>query len=435
MKFYLISALCLILINAVFASDEVSYTGTWAASQYWNGELPDIDLQGNSLRQIVRVSIPGEQLRFHFSNIYGSEELELQSVHVAKSAGQGTGSIIVDTDTEITFNGQSSVSIPAYGDIISDTIPFSLSTLDEVAITINYGKIPAEFTGHAGARTNSFIELGNAVSKETFSDAHKFVRWYTISAIDVVDNEKKTEAVICYGDSITDGRGSTNDKQNRWPDIFSEKLQSNPATQHIAVLNHGIGGSSLHGPNSAKWPTGLGRYQKDVAEQVNVKYMIVLYGVNDIVYSGKTAPILIEAFQELIKRNHERGIITYGSPILPFKSNDNWTEEFNEIKEAVNEWILNTPASEGGFDAIIDFASVVADPNDVMVFNADLCDGDGLHPNYLGHAAMGNSVDLELFIDSNDEEINSDEENVEDVDIDDSEITAVSDAEDSADAE
>ena len=96
MKFFLISALCLILINAVFASDEVSYTGTWAASQYWNGELPDIDLQGNSLRQIVRVSIPGEQLRFHFSNIYGSEELELQSVHVAKSAGQGTGSIIVD---------------------------------------------------------------------------------------------------------------------------------------------------------------------------------------------------------------------------------------------------------------------------------------------------------------------------------------------------
>jgi len=398
MKFFLILALCLFLIGAVFAADEVSYTGTWSASQYWNGELPPIDLEGNSLRQFLRVTIPGEELRFHFSNIYGEEDMVLQSVHVAKSAGQGTGSIIVETDTEITFNGQAEVTIPAKGDIISDTIPFSISAFDELAITIFYGKIPAEFTGHAGARTNSFVEYGNAVSKETFSDVDKFARWYTIAAIDVVDNEQQYEAILCYGDSITDGRGSTTDKQNRWPDVFAEKLKSNPATEHFAVLNGGIGGSSLHGPNNPKWPTGLGRFQKDVAEQTNVKYMIVLYGVNDIMYSGKTAPILIEAFQELIQRAHELGITVYGSPILPFKTNDVWTEEFNQIKQDVNTWILNTPASEGGFDAIIDFASVIADPNDSEVFYADLCDGDGLHPNYLGHNAIGNSVDLDLFI-------------------------------------
>eukprot|EP00833_Pecoramyces_ruminatium_P010330 jgi/Orpsp1_1/1184362/evm.model.c7180000089238.1 len=200
MNFYLISTFCLILINAVFASSEVSYTGTWASSQYCNGEMPPINLQGNSLRQFVRVSIPGKKLRFHFSNIYGKEELVLQSVHVAKSAGQGTGSILVETDTEITFNGQSEVTIPAKGDIVSDDIPFSISALDELAITIFYG---------------------NAVSKETFSDADKFARWYTIAAIDVVDNEKKYEAVLCYGDSITDGRGSTTDKQNRWTDVFA----------------------------------------------------------------------------------------------------------------------------------------------------------------------------------------------------------------------
>eukprot|EP00833_Pecoramyces_ruminatium_P008260 jgi/Orpsp1_1/1182292/evm.model.c7180000080685.1 len=138
MKFYLISALCLFLISTVFASSEVSYTGTWSASQYWNGELPPIDLEGNSLRQFLRVTIPGEELRFHFSNIYGEEDMVLQSVHVAKSAGQGTGSIIVETDTEITFNGQAEVTIPAKGDIISDTIPFSISALDELAITIFY---------------------------------------------------------------------------------------------------------------------------------------------------------------------------------------------------------------------------------------------------------------------------------------------------------
>jgi len=410
MKFFLISALCLFLISAVFAADEVSYTGTWSSSQYFNGELPDIDLQGNSLRQILRVSIPGEQLRFHFSNIYGEDELELKSVHVAKSAGQGTGAIVVETDTEITFNGQAEVTIPAYGDVISDTLPFPISTFDELAITIYYGKIPASFTGHAGSRTRSFVELGNAVSKEKFGEDHSFVRWYTIAAIDVVDNEKKYEAVLCYGDSITDGRGSTNDKQNRWPDVFAEKLQSHPATQRLAVLNAGIGATTVYGESTPKYPTGLGRFQKDVAEQTNVKYMVVLYGVNDILFNGITAPVLIDSYKELIQRAHEIGITIYGSPILPFKTNDNYTPEKNQVRAEVNEWIVNTPASEGGFDAVIDLATVVADPNDSEIFYADLCDNDGLHPNYLGHNAMGNSVDITLFMneESDAEEVDGD---------------------------
>ncbi|ORX88196.1 hypothetical protein BCR32DRAFT_298796 [Anaeromyces robustus] len=312
MKFFLISTLCLFFCSLVFttvaSADEVSYTGTWACSQYFNGEMPDISLKGNSLRQIIRISIPGENLRFHFSNIFGDEELELLSVHVAKSAGQGTGSIVPETDTVITFNkGQENVIIPANSDIISDTIPFSASTLEELAITINYGKIPKALTGHAGARTNSFIELGNVVSKETFDGSIKFARWYTLSAIDVV-NTGNTEAILCYGDSITDGRGSTTDKQNRWPDIFAEKLQSYPGTQHLAVLNHGIGGSSLYGQTSPQWPTGNGRFQKDVVEQVNVKYMIVLYGINDIIYGNKDADTLIKGFKELIQNTHNLGI-------------------------------------------------------------------------------------------------------------------------------
>ncbi|ORY17884.1 hypothetical protein LY90DRAFT_517516 [Neocallimastix californiae] len=122
------------------------------------------------------------------------------------------------------------------GDSVSDIIPFSLSALDEVTITIQYGKIPFDFTGHTSSRTYSFVELGNAVSKETFRSIHKFLHWFTIAAIDVVDNEKKTEAILCYGDLITDGRGSTNDKQNRWPDVLSERLQNHPAIRHLAIF-------------------------------------------------------------------------------------------------------------------------------------------------------------------------------------------------------
>jgi len=399
MKFFSISVLCLALLSVVFA--ENFYTGTWSSSQYWTGEMPDIPVQGSSIRQVLRVSIPGEVLRFHFSNIVGKAPLEIKAVHVAKSAGQGTGKIVLDTDTPITFNGKPDVTIPAGGDLVSDDIPFHLEALEELAITIFYGSIPQDlFTSHAGARTNSYIETGNNVSKETFSQNGKFPRWYTIAAIDVVDNEKKYAAVLCYGDSITDGRGSTTDKQNRWTDILAEKLQSNPKTQHLAVLNQGIGGSSLYGQNSIRWPTGLGRFQKDVAEQVNVKYMIVLYGVNDIT-NGINSQTLINAFKELIKKARDLGIIVYGSPILPFKGSQNWNQNFNRVKEEVNNWIINTPASQGGFDAVVDMASPVADPRDNQVLLRELSDGDGLHPNHLGYEKMGNAIPFELFIDPN----------------------------------
>ena len=92
---------------------------------------------------------------------------------------------------------------------------------------------------------------------------------------------------------------------------------------------------------------------------------------------------------------------------------------------------------------------MVADPNDRMVLKADLSDGDGLHPNYLGYAAMGNSIDLRLFIndenvdenvdeneDENEEDlIHSDEENIENDEFFDSEVTAINEAEDSIDDE
>ncbi|OUM68936.1 hypothetical protein PIROE2DRAFT_38701 [Piromyces sp. E2] len=360
--------------------------------------MPTINLQGNSLRQIIRTSIAGEELVFHFSNYIGKQDMELNEVHVALSAGQGTGKIIKISDTKITFNkGNTKVTISAGKDVISDPIKFNAPALTELAITIYFGKVPSEITGHAGARTNSFVEYGNAVSKETFSQQKKFTRWYVLSAIDV-KTDINSKAVVCYGDSITDGRGSTDDKQNRWTDIFAEKLQSNPATQNIAVLNQGIGGSSIIGDwFDAKWPTGQGRFKRDVLEQTNVKYMIVLYGINDIIYGNKNANSIIDAHKDIIKKAREHKIIVYGSTLLPFRQFGDYTDQRNRVREEVNKWILNTKANQGGYDAVIDWATIMKDPSNALYLNRQLAE-DGLHPNAAGYKTMGNSIDLNLFL-------------------------------------
>jgi len=420
MKFYLISTLCLLLIGLVLAQSNL-YTSTWSTATYLQRDGFEYDLEGNSLRQIIKVSIPGEVLRFRFTNIFSDSELEIRSVHVARSAGTGTGAIVLDTDTPITFNnGNESVTLDAYSEIYSDDIPFDLKALDELAITVHYGKLPAEISGHETSRTFSFFEYGNAVSKEKFVDTYKVQRWFSIIGVDVVDNERQYDTILCFGDSITDGRGSTTDYQNRWPDVLAERIQSNPLTQHISVINKSIGATTLGGNSSFKYPTALGRFERDVAQQTNLKYMIVLYGVNDIT-SLRSADDMINDYKQLISNAHELGITVYGSPILPCATSNNWTEEMSANKKKVNDWIVNTPASEGGFDAVVDLASPLGDASDPLVLNPALSDGDGLHPNYLGYSAMGNAVDINLFI-----------EEVEDVDTN---VNETTDSEVEVDAE
>ena len=54
---------------------------------------------------------------------------------------------------------------------------------------------------------------------------------------------KIINGVVCFGDSITDGRFSSVDKQERWPDFLFKKLKN--GNIDIAINNQGLSGSFL----------------------------------------------------------------------------------------------------------------------------------------------------------------------------------------------
>lgn len=422
MKLFIFTTLCMLMVNAIFGEPE--YCNTWSASQYSSvNNPPPVDLKGRSLRQIVRTSVEGESLRFHFSNFIDANPLELLSVHVALSAGQGTGKIVTETDTVVTFNGSEQITIPGNGDVVSDTIPFTIAPLTELAVTIYFGEVPEVWTGHPGARTFSYIEDGNVVSKEQFTHDNKTDHWYSLSAIDVY-TEKECGVIVCYGDSITDGRGTITDLQNRWSDILSSRIQSVPELQKYAVVNAGIGGSSVAGESyHPVWPSGESRFEKDVLSLANVKYIVSLYGINDILYgSNVSAERIIEAFKSIITRSHEQGIKVIGGTVLPFGLHELWSEENEQKRAAINDWILNTPVEEGGFDGSIDFAAAMVDPeSDLYLNKAWNFEDDGLHPNHLGYEVIGSMIDLGFFepstVDDSDVEVEvGGEVNVQEVD-------------------
>ena len=372
------------------------WVGTWAAAEMLvesHNQPPSPGLSGNSFRQIVQVSIGGETIRLKLSNEFSNGSTEIRSVDiaVAKTAG-ASHEIYENTKKTLKFNGSESVTMQGKGMVISDPIAFHLDPRQNVAITIHYGNCNNNnITGHPSSRTTSYLVSGNT---SDFSNAIKTEHWYNICGIDVQTTDPSVCTVAVLGNSITDGRGSTTNGQNRWPDVFSKALLANEATKNVGVLNLGIGGNCVVAGGLG--PAASQRYARDLFQD-GVKYIILYEGINDLGYAGNgntTANNIIRIFRQIIAEAHERGIWVYGSTITPFKNHSYYTTDHETGRQTFNKWVRES----GELDGIIDFDAVVRGSSDPAALNsAYLFEDDWLHLNADGYKKMGESVDVSLF--------------------------------------
>ena len=373
------------------------WVGSWSTAPQLvepHNMPPAPGLTDNTIRQIVRVSVGGEEVRLRFSNVFSKSPVEMKLAAIAQ-VSEG-GSIDVSSQKLLKFNKNESVKMTPGGEVFSDPFKFNLKPGSLVAITIHFGKTSPDVTGHPGSRTTSFILPGNNIASADFSGSVKTDHWYVIQSMDVKAS-KSSKAVAVLGNSITDGRGSGTNKQNRWPDILSARLLANEATKNIGVLNLGIGGNCV--VRGGLGPTALERFDRDILSQSNVRWLIILEGINDIgsiktdEQADKIAKELIRAYDEMITKAHAKGILVYGATILPFAKSFYDTPQRQKARDAVNEWIRNSRR----FDEVIDFDKIMRNPYDVITILPDMHDGDFLHPNEAGYRRMGENVDLELF--------------------------------------
>lgn len=369
------------------------WVGSWSTAPQLvetNNNPPAPGLTDNALRQIIKVSIGGDTLRLKFSNEYSTSPVTLESVSIAVSKGGGT--IDVATSKDLTFGSKPDATMQPGTIVYSDPVAFALTPRMELAITINFGQTSASVTGHPGSRTTSYLLTGFSTPSSDFTKAVRTEHWYVINALEVRAPEE-AHAVAILGNSITDGRGSVTDQQNRWTDIFSERLLKQPETSKVGVLNMGIGGNCVLG--NCLGPSGVSRFERDILNQPGVKWAIIFEGVNDLGYTSngaQTANNLINAYKQLINAAHAKGIFVYGATIMPFKGNGYYTADHEVGRGLVNEWIRNG----GAFDGVIDFDKAMRNTADTLSLATDL-QADYLHPNAAGHRAMGNYVDLTLF--------------------------------------
>lgn len=262
--------LLLLAITSCNLSAQEHWVGTWGTA----GQLaeshnnpPSPGLGNNSFRQIVQVSIGGETARLQLTNEFSNASTEILAVELAHAKTAGSSSEIDESTTvSLTFNGKSGVTMSPGTTVVSDPVKFPMGPRQNVAITIHYGNASStSVSGHPGSRTTSYIAKGNT---NDFSNATRTDHWYNIKGIDVLA-DAEAGAVAILGNSITDGRGSTTNQQNRWADVLSRRLLANEATKNVAVLNMGIGGNCMLAGGLG--PTGSSRYRRDLLEQAGVK--------------------------------------------------------------------------------------------------------------------------------------------------------------------
>jgi lysophospholipase L1-like esterase len=394
---------------ACFASHTCAAEGRWVTT--WGcapqltepGNLPPAPLAHRTLRQFVHTTIGGKFIRVRFSNAYGTNSVNLTAARVALSAGAGSagnGDIHPATDTPLTFRGAPGVVIPRGEVVFSDPVKFELPELTNVAVSIYFGDISATtINGHPGSRTTSFIQPSDALSAASLPAATKTKHWYIITGLEVLA-EQPGRAIVVLGDSITDGRGSTDDGNNRWPDVLAQRLATNAPTAGVAVVNMGIGGNAIFG---GLGPAAVNRFDRDILNQGGARYLIVFEGVNDIgSVSDVNAPTLttnlINAYTTFANKAKARGLRAYGATITPFGGNGYFTPARETVRQTVNNWFRTNTI----YDGVIDFDAAVRDPVTLTNFQAAFYPGvnanDWLHLNPAGYKAMADAIDLNLFV-------------------------------------
>lgn len=364
----------------VSAQKNLPWVGTFATAAEFAGksDLPQkTNLANTSLREIVQVSLGGKNLQLQFSNQFSKQPVEIKSVYIADS--KDSCDIDAKSATYLKFNGKKSVVIPAGGIVYCDELKYDLKPLQRLTITICYGEqVPTNATAHRGSRTTSYIAQGTVKPGMKFQTFEKLDHWYNIAQINV---RSKAEAIAILGNSITDGRGSTTNLQNRWPDRMALALNGG-----VGVLNLGIGGNCVVQYGLSE--PAMKRFDRDILGQKGVKKLIIFEGTNDIGISNgnyeHVADTMIACYKVLIAKARAHGMKVYGGTITPTKGNG-WFSFFHEaIRQTVNAWI-RTP---GNFDEVIDFDKMARDPQDEQKLKAEYSD-DWLHLNPKGYDEMG----------------------------------------------
>ncbi|MFE4667520.1 SGNH/GDSL hydrolase family protein [Streptomyces sp. NPDC056716] len=407
--FTLATALLLGVVSPAGAAEapqslNVGWVSAWTASPQPGdtgipGFPPAAPLRNETLRQVVRPHTSGTAVRVRLSNLFGDRPLTLGGATIARR----TTGAAVDTSSvrQLTFMGRQSVTLAPGAEITSDPVPLALTAERDMAVDLFLPQPTGVPTQHLEAAQTSYVSTsGNHTGSASLPVGRTVSSWYFLTDVEVMSPAKS--GLVTFGDSITDGTGSTPDANRRYPDRLATGLAARPSTSHLAVTNAGIGGGRLL--HDRIGPRALDRFDRDVLSKPATRYVLVQIGINDIALPNLldpgehvTADEIIAGYQQLIDRAHQRGVTVYGATLLPVGGSFYDIPLNQQKRDDVNRWLRSSAGKPGGFDKVADFDAALRDPADPSRLLPAYDSGDHIHPSDSGHAAMA-SVAESLFV-------------------------------------
>ena len=374
-----------------------------------------------SFRLVVRPDIWGRQVRLRFSNAFGTRPLTLNGVHAGLHLGGAA--VVPGTNRPVRFGGREAVTIPPGGSAWSEpvTLPFAavpdapLLLGRKLAVSFHVTGESGPMTWHAKALQTSYVSVPGAGARGAeegeASFPHPTASWFFLDAVDVSAPEG-TPAVVCFGDSITDGTASTMNGDDRWPDVLSRRLHA-AYGDRVAVVNAGIGGNQVVGPAEygpekpfPGGPSALARLERDVLSLSGVRVVVWLEGTNDFSRNGEASLDAVQrGMREGVARIRARlpGVRVVAATVtsaLGSSSPAHGHAEQDEKRRGLNDF-LRQP---GLFDAVVDFDGPTLDPAtgglrpEMVPESTTGGPGDKLHPNRAGYLAMGGAIDPAVLL-------------------------------------
>jgi lysophospholipase L1-like esterase len=358
--------------------------------------VPD-SFENQTVRMIVRASVGGRALRVVLSNATGTPSVRIGGVHVALH--ERDSAIAPGSDRAVSFGGNATVAIPPGALAVSDPIDLQVPALSELAVSLYIPDKTGTGTTHSLGLNTTYVTEGDTVGESAPDPVSTNRTYFWLSGVDVLA-DADTGAILAFGDSITDGYGTTPGAHREWPALLAGRLQASAATTHRAVVNLGLSGNRIR--RDLAGTSGLARFDRDVLSRAGVEWILLAEGINDITFSAlprapdderASAEEVIDALSLFVDRAHVHGLKVMGATLTPMGGLWLFNPRTEAMRQTVNDWIR----TGGKFDAIVDFDIATRDPDKPERLKPAFDSGDHIHPNDAGNAAMADIIDLSVF--------------------------------------
>ena len=357
-------------------------------------QAPD-KLENQTIRMIVHTSIGGSMLRVELSNAFDKSSVSIGAAHVAIRAKDSL--IEAGSDRVLKFSGNPSVELRPGTVIVSDPVELTFSPMTDLAVSLYVVNNAVKPANHTPSLHTGYISMGDTTGATSMLEPTTTASYLWLRSVDVIASAQHF-AIACLGDSITDGYGTTPDKDQAWPTLLANRFISQKTGPRVAVINEGISGNEILRDGAGV--SALTRLDRDVLSEPGVKWIVLLEGINDINIHGQitgtdaiTADDLIRGDRQIIARAHLNGVKVMGATLTP----DMGVWPAGPIGEAtrqkLNQWIR----TGGEFDAFVDLDVVLQDKDNPAKLREDLDPGDHIHPNDTGNGIMAAAFQLSTF--------------------------------------